>query len=141
MPSIDDHTHESALSALAGLYADLERETARLGLTCKACGECCCFDRADHVLYVSRLEADWLRRVAGIRPASGPDRCPYQEGDVCTARKGRMLGCRLHFCSAAGAAREKLDALSCACHARLKRIHDEHNIEWRYRPLYRALDD
>ncbi|MCX5670313.1 MAG: hypothetical protein NTU94_03190 [Planctomycetota bacterium] len=30
----------------------------------------------------------------------GAWRCPYQEGDRCTAREGRLLGCRTHFCEA-----------------------------------------
>jgi Fe-S-cluster containining protein len=27
-------------------------------------------------------------------------RCPYQEGNLCAAREGRLLGCRTHFCDA-----------------------------------------
>jgi len=27
-------------------------------------------------------------------------RCPYQEGDLCGAREGRVLGCRTYFCDA-----------------------------------------
>jgi Fe-S-cluster containining protein len=29
-----------------------------------------------------------------------PWRCPYQEGDLCAAREGRLLGCRTYFCDA-----------------------------------------
>ncbi|MGB2797972.1 MAG: hypothetical protein WBD44_12040, partial [Phycisphaerae bacterium] len=41
-------------------------------------------------------------------PPGGPDapwRCPYQEGDRCTARAGRTLGCRTYFCDPQARAR------------------------------------
>ena len=130
---------ENLFNDLTALYIELEAELSGFGLTCRACGECCHFDHAEHVLYVSRLEVQWLRRSAGVRPLPEPGRCPYQEGQTCTARDGRMLGCRLHFCAATGAVNERLEELSCTFHSRLKRIHDRYGIEWLYQPLHQAL--
>lgn len=128
-------------SALAAFYRELEEELAGLRPVCRGCGACCRFDLADHVLYASDLEREYLV-AADPRPplaASGAElvaaglRCPYQSGDDCLARTGRVLGCRLHFCrwpdpDAAADLAERW-------HIRLKNLHDALAVDWRYSPL------
>lgn len=123
------------------LYRDLDAELARLGVACRGCGECCHFDKVDHILYASELE----RRLLAVDavPSSNPDasveqlsgglRCPFQERGRCMAREGRVLGCRLHFCSWPEHGDEF--AFTENWHGRLKALHDDLGVEWGYRPL------
>lgn len=132
---------EDWAEAMRGLYARVDAALAERGLACAGCGECCHFDVVDHVLYASELERRMLR-LTGEFPAV-PDadgeliekglRCPFQAGNRCHARDGRVLGCRLHFCAWANSA-EEMDFAE-AWHGELKKLHDELGIEWEYRPL------
>lgn len=133
-----DRPEPEILRELHTLYADLERELAALRLSCRGCGECCRFDRAEHVLYASAPEIELLLAIAPPEKCP-PGRCPYQTGDACLARAGRTLGCRLHFCAAAGETAAALEEISCRYHARLKDLHDACGIEWNYRPLLECL--
>src|SRR5271170_6017413 len=82
------------------LYAEVDREVAAAGPVCVASGRCCRFKEYGHVLFVSNLEADVLLASA---PAYDPanvsaDFCPFQKGNLCTAREPRPLGCRVYYC-------------------------------------------
>lgn len=136
---------KAAFYRLAHLYAELEGELAVKEVECAGCGTCCHFDVADHVLYASELERRYL--LESVIPPDHPDgdvellarglRCPFQEEGRCRAREGRVLGCRLHFCRWANAAEE---AEFCELwHGKLKWLHDELNMEWRYGPLLPLL--
>lgn len=128
-------------AAMLDFYREADAEIASLDPACRACGDCCRFDRAEHILYASRLEKDYLLNASPPPPA--PDappellaaglRCPYQIGGRCLARDGRVLGCRLHFCSwsDAGAAEDMAERW----HQRLKRLHERLGVEWIYAPL------
>lgn len=104
---------------------------------CDACGRCCRFDEADHILYASALERLYLAQTA-VRPEhpdASPEllaaglRCPFQKDNLCQAREGRTLGCRVHFC------REEAGDWAEAWHERLKRLHETLGVEWAYAPL------
>src|SRR5262245_7616594 len=81
------------------LYAAVDREVAAAGPVCVASGRCCRFKEFGHVLFVSNLEAEVLLHDAPAyeRPVS-PDFCPFQKGNLCTARESRPLGCRIYYC-------------------------------------------
>lgn len=132
---------EDWAGAMRDFYRRLDAELAVLSLKCEGCGVCCHFDRVDHILYASGLERRFLA-LEGILPprpdASGELlaaglRCPYQAGGRCHAREGRVLGCRLHFCSWADTEAE--GEVAERWHAELKRLHDEFGEAWEYRPL------
>lgn len=126
---------------LAGFYRELDAELERLGPECRGCGECCRFDRVDHILYASDFEREYLLRISAAPEPSGGDvdllsrglRCPFQRDDGCTARDGRVLGCRLHFCEGLGDADE--EEFCEDWHNRLKALHAELGLDWNYRPL------
>lgn len=126
---------------LRALYEALEREQAGLAADCRGCGDCCRFDRVDHVLYASRLERLYLALRAANVNFSDADadliarglRCPFQRDGQCLAREGRALGCRLYFCALDG--RPGVDEMYERWHARLRALHDELGVEWDYRPL------
>lgn len=125
-----------AFPELIRLYADIEEDVRRMGFDCSGCGGCCRFDEADHVLYASALEREYLLASSTVPDCPDGDaallraglRCPFQTGGRCGAREGRVLGCRLHFC-------RRPETNSESWHSRLKQIHERFGIEWRYAPL------
>jgi len=86
------------IAALETLYAHLDREIARLGPICEACGRCCHLEREGHELWLTDLELAYLIRVAGPPPRGRPGVCPYLDGERCAAREARALGCRVYHC-------------------------------------------
>lgn len=148
--SIDDldparQGHGSALpprvvEALARLCEELAAEEA-LAAACRACGACCDFTRAEHVLYAERIEVQYaVLKAAG---AGGEDigrgTCPYHRGGRCVNREGRPLGCRVYFCSEQGTfAREALHERYLG---RVRRMAVEAGLVVCYRPFLRHLED
>src|SRR3954465_4752106 len=118
------------------LYQEVDRAVAAAGPVCVASGRCCRFKEFGHVLYLSNLEADILLR--GAPPydpgAVTPEFCPFQKGNLCTAREPRPLACRVYYCdpnyqdTMAGITEKYL--------RRLKGLADEHAVGWRYAPLH-----
>ena len=72
------------------LYAEVDAAVAAAGPVCVASGRCCRFKEYGHTLFVSNLEADVLLASAPPydRPVSA-DFCPFQKGNLCTAREPR----------------------------------------------------
>jgi hypothetical protein len=104
-----------------------------------ASGRCCRFKEFGHTLFLSNLEADVL--LSGAPPhdpaAVTPDFCPFQKGNLCTAREPRPLACRVYYCDpnyqeTGNAITEKY------LHA-LKELADAHGVPWRYAPLHHFL--
>src|SRR5438034_7402949 len=126
--------------AVLRLYAEVDREVAAAGPVCVASGRCCRFKEYGHTLFLSSLEADVL--LAGA-PAYDPANvtaafCPFQKGNLCTAREPRPLGCRVYYCdpnyqSTAHRITEKY------LH-RLKELAQENGVDWRYAPLHNFLN-
>ena len=76
--------------------------------------------------------------VASTPPWDGPWQCPYQEGDLCAAREGRLLGCRTYFCDAtARAVGERIhdDALR-----EIRQIAHAADHRWWYGPARVCLE-
>ena len=126
--------------AVLQLYADADRDVAAAGPVCVASGRCCRFKEYGHTLFVSSLEADVLLASAPPyeRPVSA-DFCPFQKGNLCTAREPRPLGCRVYYCDPAY--QDTGGRISEEYLRRLKRLADEHGAGWRYAPLHSFLND
>ena len=127
--------------AVLALYREVDREVAAAGPVCIASGRCCRFKEYGHTLFVSNLEADVL--LAGA-PAYDPtsvtaDFCPFQKGNLCTAREPRPLGCRVYYCDPNY--QETASALSEKYLRKLKQLAQEHGSGWVYAPLYRFLTE
>jgi hypothetical protein len=127
---------ETLRRAVLQIYAEVDRDVAAAGPVCVASGRCCRFKEYGHVLFLSNLEADVL--LAGAPPyepqSVTADFCPFQKGNLCTAREPRPLGCRVYYCDpnyqqTAGELTEKYLR-------RLKELADEKGVEWRYAPLH-----
>ena len=122
------------------LYAEVDREVAAAGPVCVASGKCCRFKEFGHVLFVSNLEADVLLSAAPPyeQPAS-PDFCPFQKGNLCTAREPRPLGCRVYYCDPNY--QETGHRITEKYLRRLKELAEAHGVEWRYAPLHKFLNE
>jgi hypothetical protein len=121
------------------LYAEVDAAVAAAGPVCVASGRCCRFKEYGHTLFLSSLEADVLLASAPPYEAPGSaDFCPFQKGNLCTAREPRPLGCRVYYCDPAY--QETGNRLSEEYLRRLKRLADEHGVEWRYAPLHDFLN-
>jgi hypothetical protein len=121
------------------LYADVDRDVAAAGPVCIASGRCCRFKEYGHVLFLSNLEADVL--LAGAPPYDPetvtPDFCPFQKGNLCTAREPRPLACRVYYCDPNY--QQTASELTEKYLRRLKQLADEHGVPWCYAPLHSFL--
>jgi hypothetical protein len=122
------------------LYAEVDAEVRAAGPVCVASGRCCRFKEYGHTLFVSNLEADVL--LSAAPPFEGPitpDFCPFQKGNLCTAREPRPLGCRVYYCDPNY--QETGNALTEKYLKKLKTIAEEQGAEWRYAPLHVFLGE
>ena len=122
------------------LYKEVDGEVTAAGPVCIASGRCCRFKEYGHTLFLSNLEADVL--LAGAPPYDRPvtpDFCPFQKGNLCTARGPRPLGCRVYYCDPAY--QETAGRISETYLRRLKELAEAHGVPWRYAPLHAFLND
>ena len=132
----------SALAAeVYALYEQLDEEMRAAGPRCEASGRCCRFKEYGHTLFLSNLEARVLLDGAPHYDSQSvsADFCPFQQGNLCTAREPRPLGCRVYFCDPNY--QETGNALSERYLRRLKELADRHGLPWLYAPLHRFLAD
>jgi Fe-S-cluster containining protein len=121
------------------LYDEVDREVAAAGPVCIASGRCCRFKEYGHVLYLSNLEAELLLAAAppSERPVT-PDSCPFQKGNLCTAREPRPLGCRVYYCDPKY--QETGNRITEKYLQRLKTLARENGMKWLYAPLHQFLN-
>ncbi len=127
---------------LAVLYAELDREVARLGPICELSGRCCRFQAYGHTLFVSTPEVRFLldRAPPPQRPLDRGESCPWQdEQGRCTARDARPLGCRVYFCDAKY--QHPGQEIAERFIGRLKQLTETHGLPWNYAPLHDHLED
>jgi hypothetical protein len=107
---------------------------------CIASGRCCRFKEYGHVLFISNLEADVL--LSQAPPYQQPvtaDFCPFQQGNLCTAREPRPLACRVYYCDPNY--QEASHQITEKYLRQLKDLADEQGVEWRYAPLHVFLNE
>jgi hypothetical protein len=121
------------------IYREVDREVAAAGPVCLASGRCCRFKEFGHVLYLSNLEADVL--LAAAPPYEQPvtaDYCPFQKGNLCTAREPRPVGCRVYYCDPSY--QETGNRITEKYLHRLKRLADANGVDYLYAPLHHFLN-
>lgn len=129
------------VSDLESIYTDTALEIERRGPACWASGRCCNFQKTGHLLYVTGLEAAYtISRLgpAGLPPldagslasAVRQGDCPFLRGHLCGVHSIKPLGCRVYFCDRS--AQQWQQDLSEQMLTRLRAIHDQHAIEYRY---------
>ena len=121
------------------LYREADREVAAAGPVCVASGRCCRFKEYGHVLFLSNLEAEVLLHDAPLYDpqAVTPDFCPFQKGNLCTAREPRPLGCRVYFCDPNY--QNNCNEITETYLRRLKDLARTHDVPWQYAPLHHFL--
>ncbi|HVU62967.1 MAG TPA: hypothetical protein VHC70_03255 [Phycisphaerales bacterium] len=136
-------------AALESIYAEGAAAIAARGPACWASGRCCNFERHGHRLYVTGIEAAYciamLPQAASRKPMGFPESrlrlivldaarqsggCPFQVGNLCGVHSIKPLGCRLYFCDKS--AQQWQNDLSERLLARIRALHDEQGIEYRY---------
>lgn len=130
---------ESLRRQVLQLYQEVDRAVAAAGPVCVASGRCCRFKEYGHTLFLSNLEAEVLLHDAPSYDAATvtPDFCPFQQGNLCTAREPRPLGCRVYYCDPNY--QEKSGEISESYLRRLKELAREQNLPWQYAPLHHFL--
>ena len=121
------------VSEVEKLYGRLEVELPA-GM-CNACGRCCHFHSAGHILYVTEVERIFFasRLPSYQRFDELPPVCPFLLDPLCAARDARPLACRNHFC------RENRDAREARYeryHAELREIGRRFAVPYDYSPLF-----
>ena len=72
------------------------------------------------------------------RPVTS-DFCPFQRGNLCTAREPRPLGCRVYYCDPNY--QETANRISEVYLRRLKDLADAEGVAWHYAPLHHFLNN
>lgn len=130
---------ETLRRQVLALYEDVDHDVAAAGPVCIASGRCCRFKEYGHVLFLSNLEAEVLLHDAPPYDPQTvtPDFCPFQQGNLCTARGPRPLGCRVYYCDPnyQDACREITETYL----HRLKELAHAQEVPWRYAPLHHFL--
>ena len=131
--------------ALQAVYLEIDHAVAALSPRCWLSGRCCNFDQYGHDLFVTGLEIAWALqqldgeardRLAGASlPSDGA--CPFQLEQVCTVHAIRPLGCRLFFCDPA--AQSWQPRLHEQFLRQLRRLHEQHGLDYRYLEWRRGL--
>src|SRR2546429_396903 len=117
------------------LYRAVDAEVRAAGPVCVASGRCCRFKEYGHTLFLSNLEAEVLLHAAP--PYEQPvtaDFCPFQQGNLCTAREPRPLGCRIYYCDLTY--QETGNRITEEALHRLKQLAERHGGAWRLAPLH-----
>ena len=121
------------------VYATVDAAVAAAGPKCESSGRCCRFAEYGHTLFLSRFEADiLLDHAPQYEYPVGREGCPFQRGNLCTARDERPLGCRIYYCDPAY--QETGNQITEDAVAALKRIADETGSGWEYAPLHQFLN-
>jgi Fe-S-cluster containining protein len=125
--------------AIQSLYADLDAAVRQRGPTCWTSGKCCKFDtfQGGHLLYVTGLEIAWVLAQpavvqTGLNPAQVGQEgaCAFQQQGKCTIHAVRPMGCRVFFCQQG--TQDWQQQLYETFLTRLRQLHDEREIEYRY---------
>jgi Fe-S-cluster containining protein len=137
-----------AYDRLEAIYRELEEAIAKTRPRCDLTGRCCDFESSGHTLFATELEARYLLArasgppstlLAGTGPLVPPPNrlCPFWKNRLCTAREGRPLGCRVYFCDSSY--RDLMPELYERFQARIRALHDELGLPYRYAPLVETL--
>jgi Fe-S-cluster containining protein len=130
------------LEAVRALYADVQGEIDARRPVCVVSGRCCRFEEFGHRLFVTTAElAAFIHDLPAFPVRAGGEwdgtGCPFQSGKICSVHAIRPFGCRMFFCDATSTdwQNETYERF----HARLKRLHEELGVPYRYVEWRQAL--
>jgi Fe-S-cluster containining protein len=131
------------MEKVAEIYDWLDKQIAsnkNLLNGCKACGQCCDFEKFDHLLFVTTPELIFLRQKLNAKDLKKMSSavCPYNENGKCSVYPHRFAGCRIFFCKTNSICQS---LLSETVLRQLKGICEEFNIPYYYCDLKTALNE
>ena len=125
------------IEAVEKLYAWIDSQVAETG-NCKACGDCCDFEKFGHRLYVTSVEiAYFTEKMKHDLRKMDDNICPYRVNGKCTVYPYRFAGCRIFAC---GRDEDSESDLSEESLKKLKEIGEEFQIPYKYTDLKTALN-
>lgn len=133
--------------AIRGIFEEIGAAIRQRGPVCWASGRCCNFNAYGHLLYVTGLEIAWfLSQLDNAGPHSDWSSrlemkapCPFQINSLCTTHAIRPLGCRIYFCQRG--TEEWQHEVYETFQAKLRSVHDEHGLPYRYMEWRAGLMD
>ena len=144
-PAVESLAPPALVAAIDALYAELAADVGRTGVVCQGRGDCCDFDRVDHVLYATATEVARAAQAQTANPEmnvavvdGSVALCPFWHERRCLAREVRPLGCRVYFCDP-GYHAEHAPLLYERYHARLASLIEAAGVPYRYEPFVAAL--
>lgn len=134
---------------LQAIYKELDEELAKLSPGCNACGECCNFDRFNHVLYATMIEVDYIKRNVSVpqnhtdsspppHSRTGKNVCPFLIDRKCTIRDYRTLGCRVFHCNPDYQQNLSQEIYN-KYYRKIKDIAQAYGLGWSYAPFMELL--
>ena len=125
---------------MAELYDWLDKQIATNidSSSCVACGDCCDFEKFGHRIYVTSLEAAYLKDNLMEEKLKAPVKggCPYKVDNKCSMRDFRFGPCRIFFCKADS---EFQNQLSEDFLKQIKQLCQQFNFEYTYSNLPDAI--
>ena len=136
-PSSSLALSNDARRELEEIYRQVDDEIAASGVVCWLRGECCDFEKSDHVLYASSVELNYVRETHDEKFAADSVLCPFWSDGLCVERQRRPLGCRTFFCDPAY--KTEVEAIYEKYHRLLQELSRRHGIPYVYKPFVAAL--
>ena len=148
----DAAANEHVITTLNHLLEHIDQQVALSGFTCQQSGRCCKFESFGHRLYMSGLEIAAFKLRAGNPvkasqtesiplPQFDPkqDGCPYQIDGLCSVHQVRSFACRVFFCQEGSDdwQSQQYEAFQ----EKIKKLHEENNIPYRYMEWRQGLTD
>ena len=125
------------LEEIKQLYNWIDAEVASTG-DCKACGDCCDFEKFGHRLYITSVELVYFtEKMKHDLHKMDNNVCPYRSDGKCTVYPYRFAGCRIFAC---GRNEDIESDLSEKSLQKLKQIGEQHIIPYQYTDLKTALN-
>ncbi|MBN2802305.1 MAG: hypothetical protein JXR91_04335 [Deltaproteobacteria bacterium] len=132
---------DSILKELQAIYESLKSSLYLKGPNCLMCGRCCNFKEYGHELWLTSLELTYLLLSEGypdFEQLSVHSTCPYMLKGKCTAREGRVLGCRIFFCQLD---KDEMELLHEEYFDKIVALHKKYNIQVEYGELLSSLNN
>ena len=126
-------------SELKHIYNELDNEVSLHKIKCKSCGTCCDFGKFDHVLFANILEIEYIINNLEEPLTKLTDGvCPFQDGNKCSVRKYRTLGCRVFYCDGAYKKDIASDIYN-KYYGKIKDLTEKYKVNWEYKPFFEHL--
>ena len=122
------------------IYDWVDRQVENNSSLCKACGQCCDFERFGHRLYITTPEMIYFKEKMSSQAVKQMSSgiCPYNLKGKCAVYKYRFAGCRIFSCKGD---RNKQSSISEEAVSRFRSVCREFEIDYRYTDLKTVLSE